>query len=383
MRGAVMPLAKPHQSDGLHVVMAPDSFKGTLDARDVAAAMGNGWTSTRPQDRVTLAPMADGGEGTLEAFAFAYPSAERRAVTVQGPDDREVQSEWLLLPDGRAVVELASTSGITLIDTPSPLGAHTRGFGQAIRAAHATGVNGMILALGGSCSTDGGVGALRELGALFRDQHGQDIADGGEGLSQCTAVNLESLLDLPPNGVVVLCDVTNPLYGDLGAARIFSPQKGATAPDVELLDAALRQLDRAVTASSLPDSDLALVPGAGAAGGMAYGLLVWGAQLVAGSRAVGEAVGLPHLVAAADLVLTGEGRYDQQSAAGKVPSYVLQLAAREGIPAALIAGQIEGPTEDFAASCSLLELAGNTSNAMTAPAHWIAQAAARLATPSE
>ncbi|WP_269440151.1 glycerate kinase [Arthrobacter sp. zg-Y769] len=360
--------------------MAPDSFKGTMDARDVAAAMRKGWAAERPQDHVTLAPMADGGEGTLEAFAFAYPTAKRCPITVQGPDNRNVQTEWLLLPDGRAVIELASTSGITLIGTPDPLGAHTRGFGQAIRAAHAAGVNGMILAVGGSCSTDGGVGALRELGAVFRDENGEEIADGGAGLSHCMDVDLESLLDLPPNGVEVLCDVTNPLCGDLGAARVFGPQKGATEKDISFLDNALQQLVHAVSQHNQGAAKLAVTPGAGAAGGMAYGLLLWGAQIAAGSQAVGDALGLPGIISSADMVITGEGRFDRQSAAGKVPSYILRLAALQGIPAALVAGQIEGPVSGFTSSCSLLELAGSAAEAMASPGRWVVQATAKIAT---
>jgi len=218
----------------MRVVIAPDSFKGTIDARSAAAAIAEGWASVRPADEVRLVPMADGGEGTLEVLAV--PGARRIPVRVTGPDDREVEAVVLLLPDGTGVVELASTSGITLLDRLRPLQAHTRGFGAAIGAVLDAGAVGLLLTIGGSASTDGGAGALRELGARFLDARGREVPDGAAGLLELEAVDLTGLRPVPPGGVRVVTDVTSPLLGPGGAAAVYGPQKGASPDDVVELE---------------------------------------------------------------------------------------------------------------------------------------------------
>lgn len=250
----------------MRVVIAPDSFKGTIDAPAAAAALAAGWSSVRPTDEVVEVPMADGGEGTLDAIAAATPAAERVAVRVTGPDDRPVDAAFLLLPDGTAVVELAMTSGITLLDPLRPLTAHTRGFGVAIRAALEAGAAALLLSIGGSASTDGGAGVLRELGARFLDAEGREVEDGAVGLLRLAAVDLRGLLPAPGGGVRVLTDVENPLLGPAGAAAVYGPQKGATPADVHVLESALVRL-----AALLPQDPA--TPGAGAAGGTGFGLL--------------------------------------------------------------------------------------------------------------
>ncbi|MCU1412946.1 MAG: hypothetical protein JWN80_286, partial [Microbacteriaceae bacterium] len=260
------------------IVVAPDSFKGSATAGEVARAIESGWRSVRPGDHVILRPMADGGEGTLDAFELAFPDARRMPVG---------NAYYLQLPDGTAVVELANTSGLTLQKELDPMGATTRGFGVAIAAALDRGADRLILGIGGSASTDGGMGALGAIG---------DRA-------------------VPPRGAIVLTDVTNPLFGPNGAAAIFGPQKGATPEQVDLLDRRLRELVR-------HDID-PLTPGAGAAGGTGYGMLAWGAKLEPGSRAVAELIDLPHALVGADLLITGEGRFDSQSLGGKVISHLL------------------------------------------------------------
>ncbi|MGN6220729.1 MAG: glycerate kinase [Microbacterium sp.] len=370
------------------VVIAPDSFKGTIAAAAAAAALAQGWRSERPADDVRLRPMADGGEGTVDAFATAVPGARRMPVTVTGPEGDEVEAAWVLLPStpdapaGTGVVELASTSGIELLGTPPrlrPFDAHTRGFGEAIAAALAHGVSRLVLGIGSSSSTDGGAGMLTALGARFADAHGTPIPGGARGLAGVSNADLSGLPALPPGGVTVLSDVTNPLLGARGAASVFGPQKGASPDDVAVLDAGLARFARVLGAEAPhaePDA-----AGAGAAGGTGFGLLAWGASLVPGSAAVAELVGLDDAVGAASLVITGEGSYDGQSDAGKVPAHVRAIAAAAGVPVALVAGRIatDADVSGFAATASLTSLAGSAEAAMGDPARWLVAAGAALA----
>ncbi|MDN3494830.1 glycerate kinase [Planococcus sp. APC 4015] len=357
------------------VVFAPDSFKGTIGAADAASALATGWRSVRPDDDAVMRPMADGGEGTLDAFAAAVPGALRMPVPVDGPDGEVTEACWLLLPDGTAVVELASTSGIELLgDRRLPFDADTRGFGQAVAAALDHGVPRLVLGIGSSASTDGGVGLLSALGARFADASGERVARGARGLDALAKVDLSRLRPLPEGGVVVLSDVTNPLLGASGAAAVFGPQKGLDARGVATADAGLARL------AELLDADPS-APGAGAAGGTGFALLAWGADLVPGSGEVAELIGLAGAVAAASVVITGEGSFDGQSAAGKAPSHVAALAAAAAVPVALVAGRI-APDADpsaFAAALSLTDLAGSSTAALTDPARWLAAAGAQLA----
>lgn len=365
------------------VVIAPDSFKGTIGAAAAAEALADGWARERPSDLVRRMPMADGGEGTVDAFAAAVPGARRMPVTVTGPEGTPIEASWVLLPptpdapQGTGVVELASTSGIELLGTPPrlrPFDAHTRGFGEAIAAALAHGVSRLVLGIGSSSSTDGGVGMLTALGARFTDAVGATIADGARGLAAVSTADVSALVPLPPAGATVLSDVTNPLLGARGAAAVFGPQKGASADDVAALDAGLSRLAALIDA----DPDAA---GAGAAGGTGFGLLAWGARLVPGSAAVAELVGLEAAVAGASVVLTGEGSYDGQSAAGKVPAHVGAIAASSGVRVALVAGRIapDADVSGFAATASLTDLAGSGEAAMADPGRWLIEAGARLA----
>lgn len=370
----------------MNVLIAPDSFKGTLAAAGVADALAAGWRAERPDDQLVLRPMADGGEGTLEAFAVAVPGAERMPVTVTGPDDELAGAFWLLLPGadgGTAVVELASTSGIELLgERLRPYGAHTRGFGEAIGAALDHGVSRLLLGIGSSCSTDGGAGLLTALGARFTDAAGAPVADGVRGLGDVSGVDLSAVRAVPRGGVVVLTDVTNPLLGATGAAGVFGPQKGLDAEGVVMAEEGLRRL-----AEVLPADPHA--SGAGAAGGAGFGLLAWGAavtggesvQIVPGADAVAQIVQLADTIGAASLVITGEGSYDGQSAAGKAPAHVAALAATAGVPVAMVAGRItaDADTSTLAASFSLTELAGSPAAAIADPARWLRDAGRYLA----
>ena len=365
------------------IVIAPDSFKGSATAARVARALSEGWRSARPDDEIVLLPMADGGEGTLDAFAGAVPDARRMPVTVTGPDGTATEASWLLLPGDEpvAVVELASTCGIEMLSSGlRPMDASTFGLGEAIAAAlgERHGVSRLIIGLGSSASTDGGTGLLTALGARFMDAAGHPIAPGGRGLAALAAVDLSGVVALPPGGVTVLSDVTNPLLGRSGAAAVFGPQKGASATEIAELDAGLARL------AALIGIDPSL-PGAGAAGGTGYGLLAWGAVLGAGAPAVAELIGLPQAVAGASIVITGEGSFDAQSAAGKVPTHVAALAAEAGVSVALVAGRIAddadavGALAGFEATVSLTELAGSGEASLADPERWLRSAGVALA----
>lgn len=358
----------------MRIVIACDSFKGSATAADVCAALGRGWQRARPADEIILRPMADGGEGTLDAFEAGTPAAVRHPIRVTGPLGDVHETSWLELPDGSAVVELASTSGITLVPAGGlrPLDATTTGFGQAIASALGAGAVRLLLAVGSSCSTDGGAGALSALGARFVRGDGSPIADGGRGLAELAEVDLDGLPALPDGGAVVLSDVTNPLLGPTGAAAVFGPQKGVGPAEVLRLDAWLAHYADLMPAA--PET-----PGAGAAGGTGFGLLAWGATLQGGAEFVADLLDLPGAIARADVVMTGEGRFDAQSAAGKAPSIVLALAEHAGARALLAAGSITADTARFAASVSLTELAGSAERAFEDPTRWLERAGAALA----
>ena len=315
--------------------------------------------------------MADGGEGTLDTFAAAVPGSIRMPLGVIGPDNRPVNAEWLLLPDGTAVVELAVASGLTLLDPLLPFDAHTFGFGQLIAAAVDAGADSLILAVGGSSSTDGGAGALTALGAELVDAAGAPIPLGNRGLAALDRANLGSARRAP-SSVVVLCDVRNPLLGPDGAAAVFGPQKGASLTDIPVLDANLARLAEVIGGDPT-------FPGAGAAGGTAYGLLAWGAQLRSGAEEIAARTGLDAAIRSADLVITGEGRFDSQSASGKIPHHIAAVAGELGVEVALIAGLIQAPTTRFADAVSLTELAGSSAAALSDAERWLEAAGVHLA----
>ncbi len=359
---------------GARIVVAPDSFKGSITAAHAAEALRTGILDGAPDAEVLLRPMADGGEGTLEAFASAVPGARRMPVIVRGPHGRDVPASWLLLPDGAGVVELASTSGIELMGrTRAPWDAGTDGFGQAIAAALDHGVTRLILGIGSSASTDGGWGMLRALGA--RAHRAAGAPDTGlRALHTLTGVDLTGLRPLPPEGVLALTDVTHPLLGERGAAAVFGPQKGLVGEDVALADAALARWARHLPAD--PNA-----PGAGAAGGTGFALTAWGAELRRGADEVAQLIGLDDALASATLVVTGEGSFDGQSAAGKVPSLVAARADAAQVPVALVAGTIaaDADTSGYVRAVSLSTVAGGAAASMADPARWLRAAGGRIA----
>jgi glycerate kinase len=354
------------------VVIAPDSFKGSLSAREVAEAIAGGWHSIRPDDELVLVPQADGGEGTLDAIEASVPGSVRRSAgTVTGPDGSPTPGEWLELPDGTAVVELALSSGLPLMSRPDPLGATTRGLGEVIRAALDAGATSIVIGLGGSASTDGGAGALSALGLVLLDEQGELVPEGGRGLADIVDVHRDGLAPAPAGGVTLLTDVTAPLLGPKGAAAVFGPQKGATPDQVEQLDAALSHF------ADLLGGDPAL-PGSGAAGGAGYGFsAAWGATIVPGADRLAELSGLRAAVERADVLLSGEGRFDDQSLTGKVVGQLLALAEEHGVIAGVIAGQVTATADVWTAS--LTDLAGSVESAMADPVTWLRAAGALAA----
>ena len=333
----------------LRVVVAPDSFGGALDSVAVADAIAAGWLRARPTDQLLQAPMADGGEGTLAAVAAALGDrAERRSATVHDALERPVQAQWLLLDDGRtAFVEMAAASGLAQLATAERTSASarvatTRGTGELVLAALEAGVDSIVLGLGGSATSDGGAGMLSALGVRFLDADGGDLAPGGAALSALARIDASGLdprlAHLP---IVVASDVTNPLAGPAGAAATYGPQKGADAATVSELDAALAIYGTAIEAAT--GRAVADLPGAGAAGGMGAALLGFtNATPRSGFEVVAEMAGLSAALDACDLVITGEGRADEQTLSGKTAMGVAVLAGGRGIPVVLLCGTL-GP----------------------------------------
>ncbi|MGH2357803.1 MAG: glycerate kinase [Candidatus Limnocylindria bacterium] len=331
----------------LTVLIAPDSFGGALDSVAVAAAIADGWHRVRPDDELLRRPMADGGEGTLAALAEALDvAAERRTLTTRDALGRPVEADWLLLDEGRAAfIEMAAASGLARLvpdeRTPdSARRASTRGTGELVRAALDTGVERITLGLGGSATTDGGAGLLAALGARLLDTDGHDLPDGGAALARLARIEPATLDSrLREVALVVASDVTNPLVGPNGAAATYGPQKGADPDAVAELDAALATYGRAIEAAA--GRQVADLAGAGAAGGTTSALLGFtNAVLRPGVEVVGELVGLEGAMEAADLVITGEGRADEQTLAGKTAMGVATLARPRNTPVILLCGAL-------------------------------------------
>jgi glycerate kinase len=332
----------------LRVVIAPDSFGGALDSVGVAAAIVSGWSRARPEDELIHAPMADGGEGTLAALVDALGDrVERRSARVHDPLGREVEAEWLLLEEGRsAFVEMAAASGLARLTskerTPANArAASTRGTGELLREALDAGADSITIGLGGSATTDGGAGLLAALGLQLLDADGHDLPDGGGSLERLARADPR---DLDPRlrdaRLTIACDVTNPLTGERGAAATYARQKGADPPTVNDLDRGLGRWGEAI--ESATGRQVADLPGAGAAGGTTAGLLGFtSAAIRPGVEVVAEMVGLSERLAEADLVITGEGRADEQTLSGKAALGVARLAPK-GTPVVLLCGAL-GP----------------------------------------
>jgi glycerate kinase len=366
---------------GVRIVIAPDSFKGTLAADRTAEAIATGLARVLPAAQILLRPVADGGEGTVAAALRAGYSA--RAARVSGPDGRPVDAT-LAVDSGTAVVELASAAGIGLAP-PAALTATTRGVGELLVAALDAGARRLVLGIGGSATTDGGAGMLQALGARLLDADGADVAPGGGALAALHRIDATGV-DPRLAGVelVVATDVTNPLTGPTGAAAVFGPQKGASADDVTALDAALVRY-AAVLRRDL-GVDVADSPGAGGAGGTAAGALALGARLVSGAALVCDLVGLTEAIAGAALVITGEGSLDEQTLSGKAPAEVAARARAAGVPCLALAGTVALSRDrlsaaGFTAAHALTEIEPDVARCLAEPERLLADLAGRVVPP--
>lgn len=328
----------------MKVVIAPNTFKGSQSASEAAAAIARGVREAFPDAEIVEVPVADGGDGTVEALVSAH-RGEYRTVQVEGPLGDPVQATYGLIEAGRSgVVELASASGLTLIqaDRRDPRKTSTYGFGQLLEAVRAAGVERIIAGIGGSATNDGGAGMAQALAYQLLDSDGADLPRGGAALARLARID-SSGFDPAWRAVKVMvaCDVTNPLTGPLGASAVYGPQKGADEAAVRELDAALGRFAEVIERDL--GKRVADVPGAGAAGGTGAGLIAFlDATLVPGAPLVVDASGFDAKLKGADLVITGEGQADAQTGYGKAPGEVAKRAKAARIPVLLIAGS-KGP----------------------------------------
>ena len=385
----------------MHIVIAMDKFAGTLSAPEAVQAVTQGWLRTSPDDTVTGVPMSDGGPGFLDSLADAFQGRRRfgeRLATVSGPLGAEVTGRYLIeLQDGpagdadvphprTAYIEVAEACGLHLIpaEQRDAKAASTYGVGELIAAALADGAERLVVGLGGTCTTDGGAGLLAALGA----EPAEVLRAGGGALKSLQALDLEQARRrLAGVEIVIASDVDNPLLGLRGAAAVFGPQKGATDDDVQRLDAALTHF--AELAGAIGQEPGALrrtldAPGAGAGGGLGYGLMLLGGRRVPGIGTVIAETGLADLIAGADLVITGEGRFDHSSLGGKVPTGVAEAALKSGRPCLVLAGLVEvGKRElaaaGFAAAYEVAEQAGSATEAMAHAGFHLTALAERVA----
>ncbi|HBN96077.1 MAG TPA: glycerate kinase [Firmicutes bacterium] len=324
------------------IVIAPDSFKGSLTSAEVAEAMAKGVKRVLPQADMTLLPLSDGGEGLVDSLVVA--SGGRLAeFDVTGPLGTPVTAKMGLMGDGQtAVIEMAQASGLILVpeNKRNPLVTTTFGTGELIKKALELGCSHLIIGIGGSATNDGGMGMAQALGFRFFDEQKQPLGQGGGELARLARIDASGRDPrLDDVTIEVACDVNNPLTGPQGAAHIYGPQKGATSEMVEFLDAALSNYDQILQRDL--GQDVGKVPGAGAAGGLGAGLMaLLGGLLVSGIELVLDVLDFDKKVKGACLVLTGEGKFDAQSAFGKVPMGVAHRARKLGVPVVVIAGSV-------------------------------------------
>ena len=325
----------------MRIVLAPDKFKGSLTASQAVEALARGVRAAAPSAEVVAFPMADGGEGIVEALVTATGGAFHHA-RVTGPLGEPVDARFGVLGDGRtAVVEMAEAAGLALVprDRRNPLVATTRGVGELMRAAADLGVHRILVGIGGSATNDGGAGLAQALGFRLLDADGCEIGPGGGALARLDRIEAPASSPFAGLEIAVACDVANPLCGPEGASAVYGPQKGATPEMVAQLDRGLARLAEVVARDR--GASIADVPGSGAAGGLGGGLIAFaGGRLQPGIALVIDAVGLAETLRGADLCLTGEGALDAQSAFGKTAVGVAERARSLGVPTFAIVGSI-------------------------------------------
>lgn len=353
------------------VVIAPDSFKGSMSASDAAHALATGWREARPHDQVSIFPMADGGEGTLEIVKNASPDSRVVDVgLVTGPHGTPTPSHYLALDDETALVELAVCSGITLMNPLDAMTATTVGLGETIRHALDDGIQHVIIALGGSASTDAGIGALQALGLRASTGGGSQVGFGGGSLVEIAAFDTSQLRI--PDKVTILRDTTATF---LDAPGMFGPQKGARPDDVVHLEDSFRHLLQLTG-----DHTHHLTPGAGAAGGCGWGFAHFlGATIIDGAHTVADLIGATEAISRADAVITGEGKFDATSMTGKVCGAIIALAQHHNIPIGVVAGVVDAGSGDNISLASLVDQAGDAESAMSSPELFARKTATQLA----
>ena len=366
----------------MRIVLAPDKFRGSLSAVEAAEAMARGARAARPDAELRLLPVADGGEGTVDAAVAG--GFTRHDVDVVGPSGDRISASFAVRGDV-AVVEMAQASGLARLSggVPAPLTASSYGTGELVRAALDAGARRLVLGIGGSATTDGGAGLAQALGVRLLDAQDRDLPPGGAPLVDLERVDVTGLDPrLAGTHVTVATDVDNPLLGPSGAAAVYGPQKGASAADVERLERGLRRWAE-VLHRDLGKS-VADVPGAGAAGGLGAGAMaLLGAEQVSGIAAVLDLVGFHDAVAGADLVLTGEGSLDGQSLSGKAPVGVATAAAVHGVPVTALVGHLALTAEQLREAGlqdarALLELEPDVPTAMARAAALLAELAEQV-----
>lgn len=325
-----------------NIIIAPDSFKGTLSSPEVCSIISRTLKEKYPDCITTLIPVADGGEGTSDAYLKIF-GGRKVHLSAKSPLGRDTDVWYALLPDGTSVIETAAASGITVEKENNALLASTYGTGQMILHALKNGAKKLILGLGGSATTDGGTGLLSALGAKFLDKNGNDVKAGGKYLSDIHNIDLSGIAkEIYKAEITVLCDVKNPLYGTNGAAYVYAPQKGASEDDVKLLDEGLRNFAR--VSKAVLGKDFSFYEGAGAAGGSGFALVAFfNGRLKRGIDTLLDAAAFEEKAKNADLIITGEGKMDEQSFMGKVPFGVASRSGKTKVIA--VVGIFEGDRE--------------------------------------
>ena len=316
----------------MNIVVAIDSFKGSLTSLEAGNAVKEAALKLNSNTEVFVRPLADGGEGTVEAL-YAGLGGEKVSIEVSGPLNSTVNAEYLILSDGKtAVMEMSAAAGITLINENerNPLNTTTYGVGEMIKNAVGRGCRSFIVGIGGSATNDGGVGMLTALGFVFKDKNGNLIPSGAKGLESLNTISAENVLpELKECKFHIACDVTNPLCGEKGCSAVYGPQKGATPEMIEKMDKWLKNYaDISKTVSAEADMNY---EGAGAAGGLGFAFRTFlNAELESGIKIILEETRLEEYIKKADIVITGEGRLDSQTAMGKAPIGVASLAKKYG-----------------------------------------------------
>lgn len=326
----------------MKVVIAIDSLKGSLSSMEAGTAIKDGILAAKPDAEVIVKPLADGGEGTTDALIEGM-NGERIDLTVTGPMHTPVDAYYGYLKDtNTAVMEMASAAGITLVpdSEKNPLLATSYGVGEMINDAIQRGCRNFIIGIGGSVTNDGGIGMLKALGVRFLDENGEDAGEGGQALAKVARIDVSGMNPLLKEcHIQVACDVNNPLCGENGSTYVYGPQKGVTEDMKKTLDEAMAHFAR-VTSETL-ENDYMNTPGAGAAGGLGYAFLAYtGAALTPGIELILDAVGLEEELSGADVVVTGEGRLDFQTAMGKAPVGVARLAKKYNAKVIAFAGSV-------------------------------------------